>query len=77
MKKYFIPAELAYHLAEEATAEGLFERKGYIGLYSHNMMRTDYFKNPVICPTRYGWIAERGNMPSYLKNVVFEEPKTI
>jgi hypothetical protein len=74
MKKYFIPEKLAYKLEERGKNSflgdnSLFERNGYIGLFDKNSLKTHYFKNPIYHPKKHGWIAERGNCPSYLKQV--------
>lgn len=73
--RYFISAELAYKLQERADRscygdDNLFSKKGYIGLFNKNANKTHYFKNPTYHLTKYGWIAERGNCPNYLKKAI-------
>lgn len=72
MKKWFISMELVNRLPTYGGKNMLWSRKGQIGLYCKNEMKTFYFKNPTESPTRLGWIAERKNCPSYFKQVIIE-----
>ena len=71
-KKWFIPAVFALSLPTYGGEETLWSKKGYIGLYSKNSLKIYYFRNPIECIDRYGWIAERRSVPSQFIEVILE-----
>lgn len=44
-----------------------------ITLYNKNKEESYKFENAVLCMNRHGYIAERGELPIYFKNVIQEE----
>ena len=84
MKKYFISQILIDSLCNNVLSDGSkrwasgnngIMADGRLALYNKNSNESYYFNNPTKAFNKYGYYAERGQLPRYFKDVVKVMPE--